>query len=258
MKKSLFIICSVVAFFGFASCNTEPQQGVVLGNPNIVGKAVRIVPSAEVDVYLADLKSETTAEVSRIQVNDAAFSTVLESVTAPYTLSSGSLSMTASFSNGRTIEATATVTEASQLQGTQLKEDGSVTSAVFDLQQSAASCRTGEDNFAIIEGEDLCSRVVNVCHAQITCSECRTNLLATPLFVIDGTPLSLQQVADRLDAGTITKDEAFTNSCLGEIAAMDCESLSHFFTPADRTNYSNFDDFLSDPNSACSKCYVLP
>lgn len=239
MPRSLRQFCAIwfllIPFLAGPSCGGN--KGIEAGNPSVAGQKLRVIPREGSEVYLVRFDSGSEATVTQIQVNilslikraQARVSTVLDEVTVPYSVTDGLLRLDAAFSNGLQITIEAALDAEGTFTSVVLEVDGMTVVADFDQEMTLNGCDSGTQNPGMQLVEGYCSRLVE-CNANTTCTVCREGMLASAdadqagSFGADG--LTLQEMVDAVESGTLVAEGSNLALCLSDMAALSCDELT--------------------------------
>ena len=248
-KRFAYFFLAWACLTVFANCSTQTSPGVEIGNPNLEGKAVQVIPATGTESYLVSIVDDTTARVQQLQISGAALrvetkrprwasalkisknsSVLLDTVLVPYTISNGSLTLNASFANGRMITLELAV-ENDNFASASLDVDGVAVSSTIDIEETTvATCSATVTNPALRLSNGVCTRL-NACNSSIDCTGCLAQVGEIDFFYTPGGPtvgsptMTFSELADLINTSNPSVDYNVLNACLTAISEVACSTV---------------------------------
>jgi hypothetical protein len=237
--KFLFLLGFVL--INLVACTAN--RGIVLGNPILEGKKLRLVPESSENVYLVSFVEKEKVQieqygpsnlsVSRISKNTKSFS-LIQTLIVPYTQNASQVMFEATFSNSQKINCiisfSGTVAVVSSVA---VAINSQTTDTIFDIENKQDICDSASTNYIEKVVDSFCTLNTG-CNGNITCSECRPQVLAAQVAGSDGAPSStFQNLVQAFNSGNITLTDSIKNTCFQEIQALACPDLATISSSSD-------------------------
>lgn len=240
------LLLIVFAFWVFGGCTALPQPGVEVGNPNLEGKKITLIPENRPEVFVVMFQAKNMAQVSQIEGIQT------ESVTVPYTLDSTSLHLQASFSDGDRIDVILGLSDAGEMVVLSFTLNGTQTPTAVEAQETPVNCKAPSASFMNQLAQALCSRIAS-CHSTMTCGNCESQVLTLPGLAhsLGGDPNdTLLQVDQEIAQGQSAVDQTALQQCVGQIDLLPCSTVDLGFHEGDPDPYADLKSIL--PKPACA------
>lgn len=246
-RISTFSLILLLSIFGIG-CSTLPNQGVEVGNPNIKGKALTIVPETGDEIYVVEFEDPPEADVTQVIGNE--FDT--QPVTLGYPEDPETVTVEATFTNGTHMQATIGLNESGDATDVTLMVNGQEIPASFSTETMGLACPGDDENAAITIATTLCSRIV-ACNTVFACGECEAEVLQVSGLgnQFGGTlNMTLEEVAAGIENGEVEVDQEALGGCLSDMTIIPCALVHEDFNDTDPPNYNGIREIIPKPSCA--------
>lgn len=235
-----------VILLALTACGSVPNKGIEVGNPDLKGKVLTLIPKNLPETFLVDFEEDGDVTATRILENE------FENVPASLESGENQSRITATFADSTFFEVILSFDDFGAIVETSLFLDGQE----VELAESTLTIKTVKrpdfKQAALGVAGELCTRLLE-CGVESSEASCTENVLDLPGLApsLGGTGAqTIREMQAALDAGTLETDPASLETCFWEISQMPCPQVHQAGPASDPQAGQNIRKMIPRPSCA--------